>query len=119
MTAEGFRPHPSIEELLGQQSVPQPQPPKHAPAYPLLVTAKWCPFTLKAAEFWSEAAKAAGQTLTIVDAGSDEGRAALLHANGAGVPCVATAPGRLIHGIMTVSAEEARSFLNESLAYTA
>jgi hypothetical protein len=82
----------------------------------LLVTANWCPFTSKAAEFWGEAAKTAGQTLTIVDVESEAGQAALLCASGAGVPCMATAPGKLLHGILTVSVEEARAFLVESLS---
>ena len=84
----------------------------------MLVTASWCPFTAKAAEFWSEAAEATGQTLTIVDVESDLGRAALLLAEGSGVPCLATAPGRFIHGIMTVNPEEARAFLNSSVCST-
>lgn len=81
----------------------------------MLVTASWCPFTSKAAAFWSEAANVAGHTLSIVDAESEDGHAALLHAGGSGVPCLATAPGLLIHGIMTVSEEEARAFLGGSL----
>jgi hypothetical protein len=81
--------------------------------YPTLVTAPWCPFTVPATGFWEAAAQAAGRTLHLLDAESDDGARVISSVGVAGVPCVVAAPGRLHHGYQLSSAN-ARDFLVEA-----
>jgi hypothetical protein len=80
--------------------------------YPILVTAKWCPYTLTAKNFWEKAATTAGAGITVVDAESDEGRNIILAKKVAGVPCLIKAPGSMVYGLQ-LSWEEALSNLRE------
>lgn len=78
--------------------------------FPILITAKWCPFTVPARSFWQNAARKVGVELTIVDAESEEGGRIMAGSSVAGVPCLLLAPDRSFYGL-EISDQEAKSLL--------
>lgn len=114
MTAEGFRPYPTRQELAAllrgePVRLREPETGSLGPL-PALLVAKWCPFTMPAGAFWKEAADVAGIELRLLDPESAEGTKVMEAARVAGVPCLIAAPDRLYYGL-AYSLEEARAIL--------
>jgi hypothetical protein len=69
---------------------------------------------VQAESLWSEAARAVGRTLRVVDAEGDAGGRVMVAADVAAVPCLVAARDRVCYGIHH-SPAEAEAFLQESL----
>jgi hypothetical protein len=82
--------------------------------YPILVTAKWCPYTLPAIRFWEEACRCSGLPLRIYYAGHEHGDKIVVTANVAGVPCLIANPKTLYYGLKK-NLSEASSFLKKEV----
>ena len=80
---------------------------------PALITARWCPFTVPADNFWRTAARRAGVTLRILDAESEEGSQVMVAAGVAGVPCALISPEQKRYG-MELTPAEAEAFLRNT-----
>lgn len=118
MTAEGFRPYPlphEIRAILENREVSLKEIAAGPPdRFPMLITAKWCPFTVPARSFWQNAARKTGVELRIVDAESEEGGHIMAGASVAGVPCLLLDPDRSYYGLEISDAEA--EFLLASLS---
>ena len=118
MTAEGFRPYPRVREIINHidgRSVTFPEINREPNViYPILVTAKWCPYTLPAIRFWEEAAAYVGVPLRVFYAGIEDGDKIVATANIAGVPCLIANPKTLHYGL-DINLYEAVSFLKKSV----
>jgi hypothetical protein len=118
LTAEGFRPHPRLREIISHiedKSVTFPEiPSEKNMIYPILVTAKWCPYTLTAIKFWEEAASSVGLPLRVFYAGIEDGDKIVAASHVAGVPCLIANPKTLHYGL-NMNLFEAGSFLKETV----
>jgi hypothetical protein len=82
--------------------------------YPVLVTAKWCPYTITSIRFWEEAADFVGLPLRVFYAGTIEGEEIIATTNTAGVPCLIANTKTLYYGL-DMNSSEARSFLKKTV----
>jgi len=118
LTAEGFRPYPHVLEIINHiegKSVTFPEINKEPNViYPILVTAKWCPYTLPAIRFWEEAASSVGLPLRVFYAGLEDGDKIAACTNVAGVPCLIASPKKFLYGL-NINLSEADSFLKKAV----
>jgi len=118
LTAEGFRPYPRVREIINHiegKSVTFPEINKEANViYPILVTAKWCPYTVPSIRLWEEAASSVGLSLRVFYAGFEDGDKIVATANVAGVPCLVANPKTLYYGL-NINLSEAVIFLKKAV----
>lgn len=82
--------------------------------YPVLITARWCPFTSSAIKFWMKIGTKLGLKIKAFDACSNEGKRIISTENISGVPCLVASKDVKFYGLY-ISQHEAEYFLKSSI----